>query len=137
MPCQSGLWAKLFSIDGSSTNYSKSDFSNVCDGGYGGSYICRFARNTVIATKSNSVNAYVFAFGPSGDGDDVVVAIYIDGVVCSMNRMFATPGWTGISSTSCSRWIAPGTHQIDLVVYGSTGVAAKVSGGMQGGVVSF
>jgi hypothetical protein len=131
------LWAKLFSIDGTSTNYYKADFVGICDATYGAGYVCRYTRNSITTSKNKAINAGVFAQGPSGDADDVVVQIYIDGAVCSQNRMIATAGWTGLASTSCVQWIPPGTRTIDLVISGSTGVALKGASFIRGGVVSF
>lgn len=81
------------------------------------------------------MNASVFVRGPSGGGDDAISAVYVDGVVCAMNRMPAVAGYTGLSSASCA--LPAGSHYIDLVVFGSTGIATKAGSYMRGGVVSF
>lgn len=135
--CQSGVWANLFSIDGTSANYYKADFTGICDSTYGNTYSCRYVRNSLTATKNQSVHVSLYANGPSSNGDDVITAVIIDGFICSQNRMMAVPGWTGLSSTSCVQWVSPGNHTIDLVVYGSTGVAINTGSFFRGGVVSF
>lgn len=99
--------------------------------------MCRFVRNTFVAKKSQALNAFSYALGPSSDGDDVVAVVVVNGITCSANRMSATPGVTGIASSSCVQWVPPGTHTIDLVITGSTGVMLKPATYFRGGVVTF
>lgn len=132
--CQSGVWGKLFSIDGSAVNFTAADFIGVCD--YSG-FVCRYARYSFTNTKNHAVNSSLAVWGPSGAGGDVIASIVIDGISCTQNRMVAGAGTTALTSTSCVKWVLPGSHTVDLIFNSSTGAPTKVGSGMQGGVVSF
>lgn len=131
------MWSELFAIGGNSTNYSTQDFTNVCDSTYGTGYVCRFVRNSFTTTKNKAVVASVRGVGPSGGADDVVATVVIDGMICGSNRFPEMPGRTGLASASCAQWVGPGTHTIDLVVFGATAVTSKPSTVLNGGVLIF
>jgi len=135
--CQSGRWAKLSSIEGSSSNFSTPNFSNDCSDWYGFTWSCRYVRLSLTTTANKGLITNIFAQGPDSGGDDLVVAIVLDGTLCSSNRMTAGVGITSLISTGCVQWITPGTHTIDLLVTGSTGAAIKAGSYFKGGVVSF
>lgn len=129
--CQSGVWAKLFQIKASSTNYTTTDFGiTTCTG-----YVCRYVENTFTTTSTNSFSASVFGSGTYGD--DVITTITLNGATCSSNRMPQTGGTAGMASTACIRWLPPGTYTVRLLVYGSTGIATSGNGTFLGGIVTF
>lgn len=99
--------------------------------------MCRNASVVVNLKRLSSISASVSAVGPSSEGDDVIVGIAIDGNTCGINRMPPNQGYTGLASAACSKWLPPGSHVVDLFVYGSTAVAIKVQTHILGAVTFF
>ena len=111
--CQSGVWEKLFSIDGDSTNFTTSDYSwTICS-----AYPCLQVSKTITTEKTKALVVYAQTNG--GVNGDSISTITVNGSGCAISRMPPPgPGTYSYANSSCVKWLPPGTHTIMLRAYG-------------------
>lgn len=101
----------------------------------GGGNPCRAVRHLISISKPSGVIVSGYATGPTSSGLDSIVGITVNGSWCSSNRFPRMPGYTPQVSTTCSKWINPGIHEIQIWVTGSDGLVLAPGSGFTGGIL--